>query len=135
MAGNGEQSLLTPIAGYQRSFLYRRARKSRSNYHAEHHFYMGIPYHQLPRCHALLAATPEYRRVVEIEHGFLGFLFGKLVSSRDDEHAPHATTRQEAQGPLDDREDAEPDHVAEGVPEDVHGGELVPDESRESLVP
>jgi fatty acid desaturase len=54
------------------------------NYHAEHHFYMGIPYHQLPRCHELLAATPEYLRVVEIEHGYLGFLFGKLVSPRDD---------------------------------------------------
>lgn len=48
------------------------------NYHAEHHFYMGIPYHQLPRCHALMAAQPAYTEVVEIERGYLRFLLGTL---------------------------------------------------------
>ena len=48
------------------------------HYHAEHHFYMGIPYHQLPRCHALMAAQPAYTEVVEIERGYLRFLLGTL---------------------------------------------------------
>ncbi len=105
------------------------------NYHAEHHFYMGIPYHQLPKAHELLSAMPQYHRVVEVEHGYLRFLFGRLVSPRDHQHAPHASAAQEAQDPLDHREDAEPDHVAEGVLEDVHGRKLAPDESGKALVP
>ena len=48
------------------------------NYHAEHHLYTGIPYHQLPRCHALLSEHPRYPEVVEVERGYLSFLFNKL---------------------------------------------------------
>lgn len=61
------------------------------NYHAEHHFYMGIPYHQLPRCHALLAAQPVYTDVVEIERGYLRFLFGTLCRARSSGTAGRAT--------------------------------------------
>lgn len=52
------------------------------NYHAEHHFYMGVPYHRLPRCHAILSGRPEYRQQVEIERGYLRFLFGTLIRGR-----------------------------------------------------
>ena len=48
------------------------------NYHAEHHLYTGIPYHRLPRCHALLREHPRYLEVVEVEKGYLSFLFNKL---------------------------------------------------------
>lgn len=48
------------------------------NYHAEHHFYTGIPYHQLPRCYELLSARPEYADVVEVERGYMRFLLGRL---------------------------------------------------------
>jgi fatty acid desaturase len=50
------------------------------NYHAEHHFYMGVPWHRLPRCHAILSGRPEYRQHVEIERGYLRFLFRTLVT-------------------------------------------------------
>lgn len=52
------------------------------NYHAEHHFYMGVPYHRLPRCHAILSGRPEYDQHVEVERGYLRFLFRTLVTGR-----------------------------------------------------
>ena len=52
------------------------------NYHAEHHFYMGIPYHKLPRCHELLASQPEYRAIVDVQKGYLHFLFRQLCRKR-----------------------------------------------------
>ena len=54
------------------------------NYHAEHHFYMGIPYHQLPRCHELLSSQQSYLDVVEVERGYLRFLFTRLCRRRGD---------------------------------------------------
>ena len=49
------------------------------NYHAEHHFYPMIPWHNLPEAHRLLSGHPAYARVVETERGVLRFVFRKAV--------------------------------------------------------
>lgn len=49
------------------------------NYHAEHHFYPAIPYYHLPRAFALLREDPAYRASVQVERGYLGFLWRQAV--------------------------------------------------------
>jgi fatty acid desaturase len=51
------------------------------NYHAEHHFYPMIPWHNLPEAHRLLSSQPAYADVVELERGVLRFIFRKVVQS------------------------------------------------------
>lgn len=49
------------------------------NYHAEHHFYPMIPWHNLPEAHRLLSSHPAYDQVVETERGVLRFIFRKAL--------------------------------------------------------
>lgn len=49
------------------------------NYHAEHHFYPMIPWHDLPEAHRVLSRRAEYANVVEVERGVLRFILGKAV--------------------------------------------------------
>jgi fatty acid desaturase len=49
------------------------------NYHAEHHLYPGIPFHGLPEAHRLLAAQPGYRDAVDVERGYLHFLWRRAI--------------------------------------------------------
>jgi fatty acid desaturase len=51
------------------------------NYHAEHHFYPMIPWHNLPEAHRLLSSQPTYADVVEVEQGVLRFILRKVVQS------------------------------------------------------
>jgi fatty acid desaturase len=49
------------------------------NYHAEHHFYPMIPWHNLPEAYRLLSSHPAYAKAVETERGVLRFIFRKAV--------------------------------------------------------
>lgn len=49
------------------------------NYHAEHHFYIGIPYYHLPAVQRILSRQEAYQKVVEVERGYLSFLFRKVA--------------------------------------------------------
>ena len=49
------------------------------NYHAEHHFYPMIPWHNLSEVHRLLSRHPAYAEAVETERGVLRFIFRKAV--------------------------------------------------------
>jgi len=44
------------------------------NYLAERRLCNGVPYHNLPRCHQLLAGDPAYRDTVDVETGYLRLL-------------------------------------------------------------
>ena len=50
------------------------------NYHAEHHFYPGIPYYKLPAAHHLLKQKEEYARASEVTAGYLRLLFRHAVT-------------------------------------------------------
>lgn len=52
------------------------------NYHAEHHFYPSIPYYHLPEAHRLLSQQDGYANVVEIERGYLRFIFRKASGQK-----------------------------------------------------
>lgn len=49
------------------------------NYHAEHHFYVGIPYYHLPAVQRILSQQEAYQKVVEVERGYLFFLFQRVA--------------------------------------------------------
>jgi len=51
------------------------------NYHAEHHLYPMIPWHNLPEAHRLLSSQPAYADVVGVEQGVLRFILRKVVQS------------------------------------------------------
>lgn len=41
------------------------------NYHLAHHLFPAVPAHNLPRLHALLATTPEFRAEAHVTRGYL----------------------------------------------------------------
>jgi fatty acid desaturase len=49
------------------------------NYHAEHHFFPGIPYYNLPAAHRVLREQSEYKRIVDVDYGYARFLLRKAI--------------------------------------------------------
>ena len=49
------------------------------NFHAEHHFYPGIPYYNLSEAYHLLSKHEAYRSAVDVDHGYVRFLLKKAV--------------------------------------------------------
>src|SRR5438132_1149536 len=41
-----------------------------NDYHTPHHLFMNVPHYNLPKLHALLMQTPEYRQRVTIVTGY-----------------------------------------------------------------
>jgi fatty acid desaturase len=50
------------------------------NYHAEHHFYPMIPWHNLPEAHRILSRHPHYANVVDVQNGVLRFILTRVGS-------------------------------------------------------
>jgi fatty acid desaturase len=49
------------------------------NYHAEHHFFPGIPYFNLPMAHRILREKAAYLELVDVDHGYIRFLLTKAI--------------------------------------------------------
>lgn len=52
------------------------------NYHAEHHLYVTIPYYNLPKVHKILSKQQEYKRNIDLEYGYLNFIFSKVIQKK-----------------------------------------------------
>lgn len=52
------------------------------NYHAEHHFYPGVPYHRLPKVHKIMAKQQEYQKNVHVVPGYLHFVRKYMVRKK-----------------------------------------------------
>ena len=44
------------------------------NYHAEHHLYPAIPYHQLPKVHEILRRQESYEKNIQLVPGYIHFV-------------------------------------------------------------
>jgi fatty acid desaturase len=68
--GNADQGRLTNTRVF---FVHPLIRLSvfpiGNDYHVPHHMFMNVPHYNLPKLHALLMQTPEYRRRVTIVTG------------------------------------------------------------------
>jgi fatty acid desaturase len=49
------------------------------NYHAEHHLYPQVPYHNLPKLHAILSQEEEYSELQKLETSYLDILLNKTI--------------------------------------------------------
>lgn len=50
------------------------------NFHAEHHWFPGIPYYHLPRLAASLETDAEFNRCIERRESYIGFLLEEVIA-------------------------------------------------------
>ena len=52
------------------------------NYHAEHHLFPWVPWHQLAALHERLMRIPEYVELVDVRPGYLSAIFTNCIRRR-----------------------------------------------------